>query len=182
MNALSRAALATALAVSVAVAVSVGTAVPAESAPRSAANVTAHSARAAATEARAALPEPTRDRSVPLLSTTFTVHATQRTSCNGTAKCVLFSGTAAPGESVVVRYALRPGAPRTGVIASGPATALVATADAHGRWSALADFRDAEVTTDARTGARSVAYRVIASDDLLAMHKTGQYLGRIPVR
>ena len=177
MNTLSRAALATALAASVAV----GTAVPAEAAPRSAANVTAHSARTAAA-ARTALPEPTRDRSVPLLSTTFTAHATQRTSCTGTAKCVLFSGTAAPGESVVVRYALRPGAPRTGVIASGPATALVATADAHGRWSALADFRDAEVTTDARTGARSVAYRVIASDDLLAMHKTGQYLGRIPVR
>jgi hypothetical protein len=166
----------TALVAALAATLTAGAALPAQAAGHHAPLGT----RAAA-EARIDLPTPRLDPSVNR-DTKLTAHVTQRASCAGTTKCVRFSGHAAPGEIVAVRYEPRPGAPRKGVVTSGPLTALLVAADARGDWSAAADFADAEVTTDAATGAKEVRYRVISSDDVLALHKTGQLLGSIPIR
>ncbi|MBF4618561.1 hypothetical protein ITJ44_10805 [Clavibacter sp. VKM Ac-2873] len=133
-------------------------------------------------EARFALPAPKRltgpdDGTAPL-----TVHVTQRSICAGTTKCVAFSGTGVPGQTVVVTYEVTKD-PLFGDRGAAGITTVSEKVDVDGtgNWSLNTEFPNAVVTKDA-AGTRSVAYHVVESDDVLTLVATARFAGAIPIR
>jgi hypothetical protein len=167
-------------ALAVTAALSIGLATPANATPHAQAHV-AQSAQADRT-VRFALPAPVRltgptDGSAPL-----TVQVSQRSICAGTTKCVAFTGTGVPGQTVVVTYQVTKNPLFGQRGAAGLTTVSERTnVDGTGNWSLTTQFPNAVITTDA-AGMRGVAYHVVESEDIFTFKATARFAGTIPVR